>query len=121
MAWRISVPLIFRIELSAPGTPPSRAAARMRRLLMSTAINCISTSAIWARNDASSIKGAPLRSSRLAACLRRWSMALALPIPAMVVRSWVSRYLAQVQPSCSRPTRLPTGTRTLSRNTSLTW
>ncbi|MNC50316.1 hypothetical protein D3C75_995490 [compost metagenome] len=41
-------------------------------------------------------------------------------MPAWPVRSWLSRYLAQVQPWFSSPTRLATGTRTLSKNTSLT-
>ncbi|MNN41014.1 hypothetical protein D3C81_1551070 [compost metagenome] len=52
--------------------------------------------------------------------LSRVSKALFCAIPPMLVRSWVSRYLAQVQPSFSCPTRLATGTRTLSKNTSLT-
>ncbi len=48
------------------------------------------------------------------------SAAFEAPIPARPVRSWVSRYLAQVQPWFSTPTRFSTGTRTLSKNTSLT-
>ncbi|MNG10268.1 hypothetical protein D3C84_937270 [compost metagenome] len=87
---------------------------------MPMAINWISTSAICARKCGSSISGLPLRRSARATALSRDNMALAMPIPAIVVRSWVSRYLAQVQPSFSRPTRFFTGTRTLSRNTSLT-
>ncbi|MCY1443662.1 hypothetical protein D9M71_600880 [compost metagenome] len=119
-AWRISVPLTLRIELSAPVPPPSRAAARMRRLLISVAISCISTSAICARNSGSSISGVPFFSSRPAMALSCLSNCLEKPMPARPVRSWVSRYLAQVQPSFSLPTRLATGTRTSSKNTSLT-
>ncbi|MDT4874491.1 hypothetical protein FQZ97_1097960 [compost metagenome] len=92
----------------------------MRRLLISAAISWISSSAICARNSASSISGTPSRTSTLAICLRRASISLATPMPAMLVRSWVSRYLAQVQPLFSSPTRFSTGTRTLSKNTSLT-
>ncbi|MNN46663.1 hypothetical protein D3C81_1610520 [compost metagenome] len=52
--------------------------------------------------------------------MRCASAALDRPMPACPVRSWVSRYLAQVQPLFSSPTRFATGTRTLSKNTSLT-
>ncbi|MDT4876244.1 hypothetical protein FQZ97_1116720 [compost metagenome] len=92
----------------------------MRRLLISMASSWISTSAICARNCGSSISGLPLRSSWLAMVFRRLSICLVWPMPVRPVRSWVSRYLAQVQPSFSRPTRFSTGTRTSSRNTSLT-
>ncbi|MOA19089.1 hypothetical protein D3C78_1394440 [compost metagenome] len=120
ICWRSSVPLIFRNELSAPGTPPSLAAARVLRLLISAAITCISRSAICAANSGSSISGLPSRTSSLATFFSWFSMALVRPMAAMPVRSWVSRYLAQVQPWFSWPTRFSTGTRTLSKNTSLT-
>ncbi|MNR08492.1 hypothetical protein D3C85_1246530 [compost metagenome] len=120
MAWRISLPLIFRNELSVPGTPSSRAAATIRRLLISIAISWISSSTICMRNWMSSINGRPSRCSWLAMRLSRASICLAWPMPAMLVRSWVSKYLAQVQPLFSSPTRFSTGTRTLSKNTSLT-
>ncbi|MNY54284.1 hypothetical protein D3C86_1901360 [compost metagenome] len=89
-------------------------------MLISMAINCISTSAIWTRNSGSSIRGRPLRCSVAATRLSWARAALEWAMPAWPVRSWVSRNLAQVQPWFSSPTRLATGTRTLSKNTSLT-
>ncbi|MOA56510.1 hypothetical protein D3C78_1805040 [compost metagenome] len=45
---------------------------------------------------------------------------LQLPRPAMLVRSWPSRYLAMAHPLCSSPTKFSRGTQALSKNTSLT-
>jgi len=80
----------------------------------------ISTRASRAANAGSSASARPFLRCCAAKRFSLSSAAIEPPMPAMLVRSQVSRYLAQVQPRFSSPTRLATGTRTWVKNTSLT-
>ena len=87
ISWRIWVPRIFSIELSAPGAPPLATAATTRRLVVRMLASSISTRARRAAKSGSSASGRPLRRWRAAMAFNRANAAVDCPTPAMLVRS----------------------------------
>ena len=86
---RISVPRIFSMELSAPGTPPPATAAMTRRLVVFMFSRSISTHASRAAKYGSSDSGRPFFFTFAAAFLSRSSAATEKPIFAHV--NWFQR------------------------------
>ncbi len=80
----------------------------------------IATRASRAAKSGSSASGRPFFVTFAATARNLSSAATEKPTPAMLVRSYVSRYFAQVQPWFSSPTRFSAGTRTSVKNTSFT-
>ena len=116
----MTVPLIFKIEVSGPGAPCCCALNSIRRLVIFIASRSTSAWAIRAANSGSSIRRLPPRRILRASAFTSSSDCMEKPTPAMPVRSWVSRNLAMVQPLFSSPTRFSAGTRTSVKNTSFT-
>jgi hypothetical protein len=87
---------------------------------MSRAVVSTSSLVSRARNNGSSASGRPCDMVVAAARLMRRMRPLVSPVPAFPVRSLPSRNFAQSQPRSISPTSWSAGTRTLSKNTSLT-
>src|SRR6218665_2209496 len=93
ISWEICVPPIFRSEASGPILLLAPSATRPSAVI-SSAMSSISTSATRAANCGSCSSGLPLTRALAARRLSTFSSRLELPIAAMPVRSWPSRYLA---------------------------
>jgi hypothetical protein len=74
-------------------------------LVIASAINSISTRESLSRKRGSSVSGAPFFDCAAANAFRRSSSRFDVPMRAVFMRSWPSRYLATVQPLPSSNTR----------------